>query len=194
MRDPTADLESIIPASAAPNVSAADADVGPIVPDHLKDLNAEELPEDQRGVVLDQIASFRVQAQKKEDERRKHDELLHNRNNGPGMGMQRGPMGNMGPGQGQGPGNNQMRQWGQQQRNPNEMQNGPTGPRAIGDGPQGYNQPVGFVKGQTAEGKQESVRTDEENERMKQEKRKQRLADEYRNVSLFICTCSLSGC
>lgn len=163
MQDPNADLNSIIPAAAAPQVSEAAKDNGPMVPDHLKDLDAAELPEDQRGEVLDQIASFRVQAQKKEEERKRKDEMLNARseNAGYGRGQQSG---------------NQMRQWGNQR--------GPEydGLSPMGDGPQGYRQPVGFVRGQTAQGKQESERTDEENERVRKERRKRDLADEYRNI------------
>lgn len=163
MKDPTADLNSIIPASAAPNVSEAAKDNGPMVPDHLKDLDAEELPEDQRGVVLDQIASFRVQAQKKEEERKRKDEMLNSRSGGSG------PYNNGGPGQG----GNQMRQWGGR---------GEQVVRPIGDGPQGYNQPVGFVKAETLEGRQGGERSDAEVEQMRKEEKQRRLEEDFRSV------------
>lgn len=163
MKDPNADLNSIIPASAAPNVSEAAKDNGPMVPDHLKDLDAEELPEDQRGVVLDQIASFRVQAQKKEEERKRKDEMLNSRSGGSG------PYNNGGSGQG----GNQMRQWGGR---------GEQGVRPIGDGPQGYNQPVGFVKAETLEGRQGGERSDAEVEQMRKEEKQRRLEEDFRSV------------
>ena len=163
MRDPNADLNSIIPASAAPNVSDAAKDNGPMVPDHLKDLDAEELPEEQRVVVLDQIASFRVQAQKKEEERKRKDEMLNSRSSGSGS-YNAGP-----PGQG----GNQMRQWGGRDQSV----------RPIGDGPQGYNQPVGFVRAQTTEGRGREERSDAEAEQMRKEEKQRRLEEDYRNVS-----------
>lgn len=159
MRDPNADLNSIIPAAAAPNVSDAAKDTGVEVPDHLKDLDAEELPENQRVVVLDQIAMFRVQALNKEEERKRKDAILNSRSGGS----------NNGP---PGPGGNQMRQWGGRDQ----------GVRPIGDGPQGYNQPVGFVRAQTMEGRQGEERTDAEAEQIRQEEKQRRLEDDYRNV------------
>lgn len=161
MKDPNADLNSIIPAAAAPNVSDSAKDNGPMVPDHLKDLDAEELPEDQRGVVLDQIASFRVQALKKEEERKRKDEMLNSRAGSSGSHNQGRPD----------QGGNQMRQWGGRNEQP--------GARPIGDGPQGYNQPVGFVKAQTVEGKQEDERTDEEIEQKRIQDQKRRIDEEY---------------
>jgi len=161
MKDPNADLNSIIPAAAAPNVSDSAKDNGPMVPDHLKDLDAEELPEDQRGVVLDQIASFRVQALKKEEERKRKDEMLNSR---------AGSSGSYNSGRPDQSGN-QMRQWGGRNEQP--------GARPIGDGPQGYNQPVGFVKAQTVEGKQEDERTDEEIEQKRIQDHKRRIDEEY---------------
>jgi RNA-binding protein 25 len=161
MQDPNADLNSIIPASAAPGVPDAAKDNGPMVPDHLKDLDAEELPEDQRGVVLDQIASFRVQAQKKEDERKRKDELLNARSGGPSGGYNQG-------------GQN-MRQWGARGDYAGSV-------RPVGGGPQGYNQPINFSKAQTAEGKQIDERTDEEAEELRKADKKRRQEDEYRAV------------
>lgn len=166
MRDPRADLNSIIPAAAAPEVSAAAKDNGPMVPDHLKDLDAEELPEDQRGEVLDQIALFRVQAQRKEDERKRKDEMLNARSNAPG---------------------GQSRQWGRPNDQPNGYGGQPT--RAIGDGPQGYNKPVEFQRGQTAEGRQMGEQTDAEMESRRIEEKDRRNQEEYRAVSQWTCFC-----
>lgn len=55
--------------------------------------------------------------------------------------------------------------------------------RPIGDGPQGYNQPVGFVKAQTAQAKADTERTDEEAEQIRVEEQQRQKANMLREVS-----------
>lgn len=170
LHDPSADLAAIIGASAAPNVSEEDKNTDLfVVPDHLKDLDASELPEGQRSVVMGQIASFREASAKREAEKRKHDENLDVRKQammGASVPYGRAPY--QGPPMG-------SRHWGNggPQHSPQQQQQHA---RPIGDGPQSYNQPVGFVKAQTAEAKAETERTDEEAEQIKLEEQQRQKA------------------
>jgi RNA-binding protein 25 len=188
LHDPSADLAAIIGASAAPDVREEDKNTDLfVVPDHLKDLDANELPEGQRSVVMGQIASFREASAKREAEKRRHDENLDVRKQAMmgasvpyGRAPYQGPPPQMG-----------SRQWGNDgpqqhspQRQHQQQQQQPA--RPIGDGPQSYNQPVGFIKAQTAEAKAETERTDEEAERLKlDEQQRQRavmLRDKERRI------------
>lgn len=141
-----------------------------VVPEHLKDLDASELPEGQRSVVMGQIASFREASAKREAEKRKHDENSDVRKQammGASVPYGRGPY-QAPPAAG--------RQWsnGSQPHSPQQQQSPQT--RPIGDGPQSYNQPVGFVKAQTAEAKAETERTDEEAEQIKLDEQQRQKA------------------
>lgn len=146
-----------------------------VVPEHLKDLDANELPEGQRSVVMGQIASFREASAKREAEKRRHDENSDVRKQammGASVPYGRAPY--------QGPPQMGSRQWGNDgpqqspQRQHQQQQQQPA--RPIGDGPQSYNQPVGFVKAQTAEAKAETERTDEEAERIKLDEQQRQKA------------------
>lgn len=154
-----------------------------IVPAHLQDLKEGDLPEDQRVVVLDQIAIFRENAARREREKKKIDEekeIFNARNGGAGpSGYGYHNRQNLARGAGE------MRQWGPQgpqgqtNQSPNTgqhskqqsgnqhspyQQNG-SGPSHGGSrDPQGYQDPVNFVKAQAVEAKGESERTDEEEE------------------------------
>ncbi|KAG8883364.1 hypothetical protein FRB97_006789, partial [Tulasnella sp. 331] len=112
------------------------------VPAHLKDLQEADLPENQRGIVLSEIAQFRERAMKKEK-----DKVDRERTAAGGMarsfgGAQppSGPAGyNASP---QGP---KQHAWGSQNGYPSV----PQGPqRGWGSGAQAHaNKPVGFVRG-----------------------------------------------
>ncbi|KAG9003857.1 hypothetical protein FRB94_002848 [Tulasnella sp. JGI-2019a] len=110
------------------------------VPAHLKDLQEADLPENQRGIVLSEIAQFRERAMKKEKDKVDRERTAAG-------GMARGFGGNQPP---SGPAGYNIspqgpKQWGSQ----NGYPTAPQGPqRGWGSGPQGYaNKPVGFVRG-----------------------------------------------
>lgn len=152
-----------------------------IVPAHLQDLKEGDLPEDQRVVVLDQIAIFRENAARREREKKKLEEekeMFNARNGGSGPSAygyhNRGNLARGGD----------MRQWGgqqsqsspnqnspQQNQNPNQHRQNGAGPSRGGRDPQGYSEPVPFVKAQAIEAKGESERTDEEEEEYRKMRR-----------------------
>ncbi|WWD18199.1 hypothetical protein CI109_102649 [Kwoniella shandongensis] len=152
-----------------------------IVPAHLQDLKEGDLPEEQRVVVLDQIAIFRENAAKREREKKLMEEEKERfkamQGGQGGRGQQGGGTtaygyGNRGLGKMQQQA--EMRQWGggQQQLggpSPNHQQNG-AGPSKARD-PQAYDKPVGFVRAQAAESKVDSDRTDEEEEELRRQRR-----------------------
>lgn len=187
LNDPSADLVAIIGQSAAPDVENPKNLADPYeVPEHLRDLDEQELPENQRAVVMDSIAMFRDRNALRETEKRKQEEqreaarmaqLQQSRSAAPAAPA--------GPSQGSAaqsfaasqPGG--MRQWGSRQEPEREV-----AARPIGDGPQAYNKPVGFAKAQTLEVKGEGERTDEEEEELRLQARRKRLDQELREVSL----------
>lgn len=178
LNDPTADLVAIIGQSAAPDVENPKNLSDPYeVPEHLRDLDEQELPENQRAVVMDSIAMFRDRNAMREAEKRKQEEqreaarMAHLQQSRSAAGpSQQAPS----PSTSQPPG---MRQWGSRQEPDRDAV------RPIGDGPQAYNKPVGFAKAQTLEGKGEGERTDEEEEELRQQTRRKRLDQELRDVS-----------
>ena len=154
LTDPNASASPTTKAAALPSAADARAAAQAAVPSHLKDLNEGDLPEAQREVVLDQIAVFREQAARKEKERKilEQDRERFRQNDRP-----------------QGSQQQQQRQWGRPMGN----QQSPGGPplAGFGNGPQSYQNPVGFVKSQGTEGKGEGERTDEEEEELRQMKK-----------------------
>ena len=171
------------------------------MPAHLQDLREGDLPEEQRVVVLDQIAIFRENAARRErekkimdDEKEKFKAMEAARNaSAPGAG--RTPSSG---GENYGYGNRAFtrgpqapqRQWGavhqpspQQQQSP--QQNGNDQRRPSPRDPQGYSEPVAFVRPQTAEAKGESERTDEEEEDIRRQRRDRERDAALRDVSLF---------
>ncbi|KZO94430.1 hypothetical protein CALVIDRAFT_600065 [Calocera viscosa TUFC12733] len=100
------------------------------VPPHLRDLQEGDLPEEQRGLVMSEIAMFRERAAKKENEKRKQAEEAAQSASAAAIAMS--PIGPpTGPGRG----------WGRGQPPPSGPQ------QSFGNGPQSYNRPVGFVRG-----------------------------------------------
>ena len=61
-----------------------------------------------------------------------------------------------------------------------------TTPMGKANDPQGYDKPVNFVKGQTAEAKGESERTDEEEEELRLQKKARERDHAFREVSLLL--------
>ncbi|EIW72718.1 hypothetical protein TREMEDRAFT_13947, partial [Tremella mesenterica DSM 1558] len=118
-----------------------------VVPAHLQDLKEGDLPEEQRVAVLDQIAIFRENAARREREKKR---LEEEKERFKAVQPREGPTGPRGPAAQQQP-----------------------GPSAYGYDPQGYQDPVAFVKPQSAQGKDVSDRTDEEEEEIRRKRRKQ---------------------
>lgn len=136
-------------------------------PSHLRDLQAEDLPEDKRAGVLSQIGSFRSAQNERERERKKAEEEKERRrieqviregrshpSASPGGG---GPSSHVNPYQ-QGGHSPAVNKWQQRQD------------------PQSYNHPVAFVP---AGGRSAREKTDEELEEGRRE-RKRREADDQR--------------
>lgn len=176
MTDPNA----VAPEGIAPKITEEPFQV--VVPAHLQDLREGDLPEGQRVAVLDQISLFRETAARKEREKKAR-ELEQER-----RGEQHRPLtvadygygtrpfhhGGQAPqaGSAHGPGGNRQQQ---QQAH---------GPAANGKrDPQGYSEPVAFVKAQAAEAKVESTRTDEEEEELRLARRARERDQALREVS-----------
>jgi RNA-binding protein 25 len=106
-----------------------------IIPPHLHDLQENDLPEEQRGLVVSEIALFRERAAKREREKIKEDRertlSAFGHNLGGGLGNAPPVNAPSGP----------KDRWGRQP---------PSGPgraqQGFGNGAQGYNKPVGFVR------------------------------------------------
>jgi RNA-binding protein 25 len=186
LHDPSADLAAVIGQSAAPDVKEEDKHQDLyVVPDHLKDLDASELPENQRSVVMGQIASFREASAKREAEKRRHDENLDVRKQA--MMGSSVPYGRT-PYQGPPPARNWASPGSGASASPVPQQQQP---RPMGDGPQGYHQPVGFVKAQTVQGKAVEERTDEEVEQMRVAEQQRQKANMLREVRCAACFSEL---
>lgn len=150
-----------------------------VVPAHLQDLQEGDLPENQRVAVLDQIAVFREASARRdrekkrvEDERDRYKQAqnMDSRTADYGYGNSRGLQQQT-----------KQRQWGSPQ---NQTQT----PQAERNGrardPQGYDSPVNFVKAQTVESKEQSARTDEEEEMMRQQRKIRERDEALREVRL----------
>lgn len=156
------------------------------VPAHLKDLQEADLPENQRGIVLSEIAQFRERAMKKEKDkvdRERTAAATMGRGLGSGAQPPSGPAG-----YGQAP----KQHWGPQNNYPPSAPQGPQ--RGWGTGPQGYaNKPVGFIRGGEDGSNSSSVdrdrlakETDKSDEELETERRQARERKEetsFRDVS-----------
>ena len=92
-----------------------------VIPPHLHDLQEADLPETQRGLVMTEIQAFRERAAKREKE--KMSEL-------PSVAPSVLPAGP------------KQREWGK----PQGIAHSPPRQKGFGNGAQGYNRPVGFVR------------------------------------------------
>lgn len=146
------------------------------VPEHLKDLEGSDLPEDNRDAVLNQIASFRVtsvereQAKKRleaENERRRVDAMVLEQSAARMREQQAAQRA--------------KEVASEKEREKDRLAGSSGGGRggAFGDGPQGWSKPVGFVAA-SGSGVQ---RTDEEEEELRNERRRRDAADSLREVS-----------
>jgi RNA-binding protein 25 len=164
------------PNAVAPTLDGLPARSGsPIsvfVPPHLQDLKEGDLPEEQRTVVLDQIAIFRENAAKREREKKMMEDEKERFKAMEARNTNKGPPIHPGATSAYGYGNRALGH----QSESRQTQPSPSANRAD---PQGYSQPVAFVKPQSAENKAESERTDEEEEEIRRQRR-----DRDRNAAL----------
>ncbi|KAL1405199.1 hypothetical protein Q8F55_008824 [Vanrija albida] len=133
-----------------------------IVPAHLQDLKEGDLPEAQRVAVLDQIAIFRENAARREREKKILDDEKEKQK---AMQPQSSRSANSSYGYGQ-------RAFIPPPANESSRTEAAARPTTQGrqDDPQRYNEPVNFVRPETAAGKGESERTDEEDEAIRKQK------------------------
>lgn len=137
-----------------------------VIPPHLHDLQEADLPETQRGLVISEIAQFRERAAKREREK---------------LRDAQGSSAQLVPGAPSGP---KLREWGK----PQQQQQAPAASqRGFGQGAQGYNKPVGFVKagedagsasGPMEDGRQAPGKTAKTDEELEQERKEARRRDE----------------
>lgn len=137
-----------------------------VIPPHLHDLQEAELPEAQRGLVISEIAQFRERAAIREREKQREA-----RASIPVLAPTTATAPPAGP---------KVREWGRSQQSPPAR-------GAVGSGPQGYDKPVGFVRGGEDEralaGK--SQKTDEELEAERKEARRRDEENSFRDVRPF---------
>ncbi|CED83986.1 U1 snRNP complex, subunit SNU71 and related PWI-motif proteins [Phaffia rhodozyma] len=137
------------------------------VPAHLRDLQEEEIPEERREVVLDQISAFRQTSASREIEKKRVEEDRERRRIEQMVAAQ-----------------HQQRVKEQREKEHREREAARLGKSvdemigpdrgAFGNGPQGYSKPVGFVAGQD-NGHPE--RTDEEEEEARRERKRRDQMD-----------------
>jgi len=141
-----------------------------IVPAHLQDLKEGDLPEAQRVAVLDQIAIFRENAARREREKKASSEDRERYKSMPSSHVEYGYG---------------SRAFAKQAVESPKHTDHRTSKNARDNGkdPQGYSSPVSFVRPETAEGKGESERTDEEDEAVRQQRRERERALALRDVS-----------
>jgi RNA-binding protein 25 len=144
-----------------------------VIPPHLHDLQEADLPETQRGLVISEIAQFRERAAKREREKaRDVREALNS------------PIVPSGP---------KVREWGKPQ--PATPSKSPAPQQAMGNGTQGYNKPVDFVKAADRSVSPASVdepvsskkqKTDLELEEERQEARRRSEEASFKDVSVCV--------
>ncbi|WWC68325.1 uncharacterized protein I206_102250 [Kwoniella pini CBS 10737] len=179
--DPSANLTD-----APTKQGGGDSPLQVIVPAHLQDLQEGDLPENQRVAVLDQIAIFREASARREKEKKQIEDekerfrimqqhqnqrtpMNNNNNSNYGYGNQRGLARQQQQQQAEQSRHHQSPSGMGGQQTPQQNGNG-AGPSRTRD-PQGYDRPVGFVPAQSAEGKIDSGRTDEEEEDLRRQRR-----------------------
>ncbi|KDQ62138.1 hypothetical protein JAAARDRAFT_450133 [Jaapia argillacea MUCL 33604] len=159
-------VASLTSNNSSANASSSAADRY-IIPPHLHDLQEADLPETQRGLVMNEIAQFRERAAKREREKMRDVQAANAQ-----MALMSGAGGQGQGGQGSGggmsvPSGPKVREWGKPQQG-----------QGIGGGPQGYGRAPGFVKAGDGMGIEEgrvvggSGKTDEEMENERKEGRR----------------------
>lgn len=149
---------------------------------HLRDLSEADLPENQRGLVISEIALFRERASVKRAEPatglRGVPPPEPSRSAGVGGFTGAGGMATV-------PSGPKERAWGRGRRessdsHPNEKKQAP-----LGNGPQGYQKSPDFVKGLSVAPESQVDKTDEELERERIAARKREEDESFRDVSCY---------
>jgi RNA-binding protein 25 len=149
---------------------------------HLRDLSEADLPENQRGLVISEIALFRERASVKRAEPvaglRGVPPPEPSRSAGVGGFTGAGGMATV-------PSGPKERAWGRGRRESSDShQNEKKQQTPLGNGPQGYQKSPGFVKGQSAAPESQTDKTDEELERERIAVRKREEDESFRDVSI----------
>lgn len=158
---------------------------------HLRDLSEADLPENQRGLVISEIALFRERAAVKRAEPvgglRGVPPPEPSRSAGVGGFTGAGGMATV-------PSGPKDRVWGRGRRESSDShQTEKKQTTPLGSGPQGYQKSLDFVKGQSAVPEPQTDKTDEELERERIAARKREEDESYRDVSIHICTCAIKA-
>lgn len=161
-----------------------------VVPAHLQDLKEGDLPEGQRVAVLDQIAVFREASARRDREKKRTEEEKERFKAAQGMDSSTADYG-YGNGRGLQAQIKKERAWGSPHTNQTQtpqhqpqQQQQQRNDRARN--PQGYDEPVNFVKAQAVESKEQSERTDEEQEMMRQQRKIRDKENALKEVSRLL--------
>jgi hypothetical protein len=160
-----------------------------MIPPHLQDLQEADLPENQRGLVISEIALFLERAAKREKEKNLADrEKTVSRSAGVGGFSGAGAMGTV-------PSGPKERVWGRPGASSSGSQQSPQSSQhhqqpshqGWGNGAQSYQRPVNFVQGEDAiPGESKRVeKTDEELERERKDARRREEDNSFRDVRPF---------
>lgn len=125
-----------------------------VIPPHLHDLQEADLPETQRGLVISEIAQFRERAAKREREK-----MVEVTSAAVPALAPAGP---------------KQREWGK----PQGSAHSPTRQQGYGNGAQGYNKPVGFVRESGRDAGSSSNNTQKTDEEMEEERKEARRRNE----------------
>jgi RNA-binding protein 25 len=140
--------------------------------------------------VLDQIAVFREASARRDREKKRAEDERERFKAGQAMDSNTVDYG-YGNTRGMANQLKKERPWGNQSQNQNQNphQDQHQGPGQNQNGrerdPQGYDQPVNFVKAQAPEGKEQSDRTDEEDEQIRIQRREREKATALKEVSFL---------
>ena len=173
-------ISSIIDQSAAAAKASGNAalnEAQAAVPPHLRDLQESDLPENQRGLVISEIALFRDRAMKRDKEVPDTTRMASRAAGVGGFARGTGPI----------PSGPKERVWGKSQGKPVPEQNQQPPPRKgswdRGFGSRDFRPPTGFVKGQDAISLEDGDKSDGELERERKTSRRREEDESFRDVS-----------
>ena len=183
-------ISSIIDQSAAAAKASGNAalnEAQAAVPPHLRDLQESDLPENQRGLVISEIALFRDRAMKRDKEVPDVTRMA-SRSAGVGGFTRGGPI----------PSGPKERVWGKPQGKPVPEQNQQPLPRKgswdRGPGSRDSRPPAGFVRGQDAISPEDGNKSDEELERERKASRRREEDESFRDVSGVLRQSNSNSC
>jgi len=158
------------------------------VPMHLRDLSEADLPENQRGLVISEIALFRERAAVKRAEPagglRGVPPPEPSRSAGVGGFTGAGGMATV-------PSGPKERAWGRARQESLDSHQNEKKQASSGGASQGYQRSPEFVKGQSAAPEPQTDKTDEELERERVAVRKREEDESFRDVSIHQCAILL---